>query len=197
MLDKLISGATSQITKNPIGIGAAALGLGMNMFKGQGDSPEEQALREQAARMQREGGELGNYLKTGTLPPGMRDQMTKSTEVFTAQLEKAKAGAQARVISNHARNGMSTDPTRNSALAQELASIDMNAATQLGDMQAKLLSIANETQMKLLTAGIQETGLATKLYEMLVNLDRQKSQSTGNAIMNFAAALGGSGRLRG
>ena len=49
------------------------------------------------------------YLQTGTLPPNVQ-----------TQLNQAVAAAKAKAIANAAQSGLSTDPTQNTALAQQL-----------------------------------------------------------------------------
>lgn len=158
-----------QLMKNPLGIGAATLGLGMNLAKGQKDSPELSALRNQAGVLNAQGQQLASYLQSGTLPPGLQ-----------ASVKQAADAAKARIIANHAHNGMSTDPSQNSALAQELAAADQNA-----------IVVTAQLGQQLLTTGINEVGLSEKIYEQLVSLDRAQSQRTGQAIAQFAAALNG------
>lgn len=167
--DKIVSGATKSVTSNPLGIAAAGGGLAMNMMRGNPDSPEAKKLREQAAQLGSQGQALQQYLANGTLPPAMQ-----------AQLDNATKAAKARIISNHARNGMPTDPSQNSALAQELNAADMNAVAAMG-----------QAQIDMMKTGLSETGLSSQLYEMLVKMDRQNNTDLMNSISSFAAALGG------
>ena len=100
-----------------------------------------------------------------------------------AKLDQATQAAKARIISNHAKNGMPTDPSQNSALAQELNSVDMNAVGAMA-----------QAQIDMMKTGLSETGLSTQLYEMLVKMDRQNNTDLMNAISSFASALGGGSR---
>lgn len=165
---KLISG----ISNNPLqaaGVGIAGAGLGYNMLQGSKDSAERKALGTNAKMLGTQGKELMSYLQSGTLPPGLQMLMDKET-----------AASRARVIQNAAQNGMPTDPSQNSALAQELNNIDQQAMIKTAQLGQQLL-----------TQGITEVGMADDLYAKLIGIDKAQAQSTGLAISNFAAALGG------
>ena len=168
-LDKLANGAKDQITKSPLSILASGGGLALNMLKGNKDPEGLAQVREAAASLKSTGSVLQTYLTTGTLPPGMQ-----------ASVDLATKAAKARIIGNYASRGLSTDPTKNSALQQELSGVEQNAivtAATLGD--------------KLMTQGLSATGMAGKLYDSIMNLDVARSKATGTAISNFAAALAG------
>ena len=169
-LTGLIGGAKDSLMKNPLGAAAGALGLGSAFMSGNGQSPQQQKLQEMADRLGPQGLALQQYLTNGTLPPGLQ-----------AKLDQATQAAKARIISNHAKNGMSTDPSMNSALAQELNGVDTNAVAAMAQSQIQMMQV-----------GLQETGLSTQLYEMLMKMDRQDNSDLMSAIANFAAAMGGS-----
>jgi len=168
-LGDLWQGAKSSVTKNPLGIAAAGAGLGLNFLKGNAISEEQQKLKNQASQLGAQGQQLMSYLSSGTLPPALK-----------AQLDQATAAAKARIVSNHAKSGMPTDPSQNSALAQELNAVDMNAVSAMADAQIKMMQ-----------TGLSETGLSTQLYEMLVKMDSAQNHELLNAIASFASALGG------
>jgi len=170
-LDKITAGAANSIAKNPLGILAAGAGLGINLLKGNKDPEGLDQVRAAAANLNSTGSVLQQYLQTGTLPAGMQ-----------ASVELATKAARARIIQNHATRGLSTDTNKNSALQQELAQLDQNAiitAATLGD--------------KLMTQGLSATGMANQLYTTIMQMDRERQKATGQAITNFAAALGGGG----
>lgn len=186
--DKLVTGATNSLTKNPLGIGMAAFGLGKNILGGSKDSPEMAALRGQAgalsgqaASLNAQGQQLASYLQSGTLPPGL-----------AASVDQAAKAYKARIIQNHAKNGMSTDPRQNSALSQELAQADINAIMMTAQLGQQLMQSGQE----FLKMGSSATGLSSKIYEGLVRLDREQSKNTGIAIANFASALSGGGGMK-
>lgn len=170
-LGKLGQGAMDSVTKNPLGIGAAGLGLGMNLLKGNPTDPNQQKLQQQADQLGAQGQALQQYLANGTLPPAMK-----------ASLDQATAAAKARIVANHAKNGMSTDPTQNSALAQELSAVETNGVAAMASAQIEMMK-----------TGLNATGLSTQLYEMLTKMDRQNNTDLMSAIQSFAAALGGGG----
>lgn len=169
IFDKLVAGATNSVTSNPIGTALGAGALGYNIYKGSQTDPLVKQLQSSAGSLNAQGQQLQAYLQSGTLPAGLQ-----------AQVQQANAAAKARVIANHAHNGQSTDPSQNSALAQELNSIDQQSTIQIATIGQQLL-----------TTGINETGLSDQLYAQLIGLDRQQSANTGAAIANFAAALNG------
>jgi hypothetical protein len=168
-LSNVWEGGKASIAKNPLGIAAAGGGLALNMFKGNGISPEQQKLKDQADQLGAQGKQLQSYLSSGTLPPAMK-----------AQLDQATAAAKARIVSNHAKSGMPTDPSQNSALAQELNAVDMNAVSAMA-----------AAQIDMMKTGLSETGLSSQLYQMLVKMDRQDNTDLMAAISSFAAAIGG------
>jgi hypothetical protein len=170
-LDNIITGAESSIAKNPLGLAAAGAGLAYNLFRGNPTDPNQQQIQSIADQLKSSGAVLQNYLATGTLPPAL-----------AAQLETQKAAAKARIISGYAARGQNADPTQNSALAQELNSVDLQAVADMGNVQASLLS-----------TGLKETGLSASLYDTLVKLDRESNTELMNAIASFAAAFSGGG----
>lgn len=169
MFESIVSGAGKSIANNPLGTAAAGVGLGMNLLRGNPTDPNQAKLQATANELGEQGKMFQNYLATGTLPPAMQAQLTQATEA-----------AKARIISNHARNGMPTDPSQNSALAAELNAVDLNAVGAMA-----------QAQMDMLKTGLNETGLSTQLYETLVKMDRQNNTDLMNAISSFASALGG------
>lgn len=169
--DKLVSGATSSITKNPIGTAVAGGGLLYNMLTGSKTSAEMKALGGQAGQLGAQGQQLMSYLQSGTLPPGLQQGITNATNAMRA-----------RIIANHAKNGMSTDPSQNSALAQELNNVDLQAQALIAQQGEQLMQL-----------GLNETQLSTQLYTTLEKLNRDQSASMGRAIATFASALGGGG----
>ncbi len=170
-LSKLGTGALDSITKNPIGSALAGGGLAMNLLRGNPDDPNRQKLQGQADQLGAQGQALQQYLANGTLPPAMK-----------ASLDQATAAAKARIIANHAKNGMSTDPTQNSALGQELSAVETNAVAAMASAQIEMMK-----------TGLNATGLSSQLYEMLTKMDRQNNQDLMASIQNFASALGGGG----
>lgn len=170
-LDKLVSGAESSVMKNPLGIGLGAAGLGYAIMSGQQMSAAQRQMQTQASNLNAQGQQLMSYLTSGTLPPGLK-----------ASLDQATKASKARVVSNYAAQGMNADPTKNSALAQQLSIID----------QAALISTAQIGQ-QLATTGVAESGLASNLYTSLANLDATQTANVGKAIASMAAAFNSGG----
>lgn len=168
-LDSLTAGATKAVTNNPLGIALSAGGLGYSVLEGQKVSANEQALQAAAGTQAGQGQALSNYIQTGQLPPGM-----------AAQVANATAAAKAAIISGYASRGQNANPSQNSALAQELSQVDMNALAMQGQLATQLLS-----------AGLQESNMSDQLYAQLIGIDQTQAKNTGAAIANFASALAG------
>ena len=166
-LGKIGEGAVNSITKNPLGVGVGAAGLGFNMLQGQKQSDAVKALAAQASDLSGQGAQMRSYLASGTLPPGLQ-----------ASVDKAVADAKSHAISNAAHQGLPTDPTQNTALAATLAGID----NQVPILTAQL-------GQQLLSAGVQESGLSSQLYTSLAQIDQTQTTNMGKAIANFAAAM--------
>ena len=157
----------TSLGKNLPGVAIGGAGLAYAMSQGQKTSAATQQIQQQAAALNAQGQQLASYLTSGNLPPGLK-----------TQLDQATSSAKAQVISTFAKQGMSTDPSQNSALAQELALIDQQA----------VISTATIGQ-NLLTTGISETGMASQLYTTLSNIDQTQTAAIGKAIASMAAAF--------
>jgi hypothetical protein len=187
-VSQLVSGATNSLTKNPLGILAAGTGLGLSILRGNQTDPNQQQLQNEAPGLQAQGAaltasgqNLQTYLTNGTLPPGLQAQVTNAVQA-----------AKARIIQNHASNGENTNPTQNSALAQELSQVDMNAIAQAGTLEQQLFSAGNQ----LLQTGLSETGLSEQIYESLVKMDQTNNNQLMASIASMAAALGGGTKIQ-
>lgn len=157
--------------KNPLGTALAAGGLGYAVSRGQ-RAPKFSPEMESAARnLDANGRQLMSYLQSGNLPPGLK-----------TSLDQATSAAKTKVISNFAAQGLSTDPTQNSVLAQQLAQIDQQAIISTAQIGQQLMS-----------SGLAQSGLSSDLYKTLANIDQTQSAIIGRAIANFAAASSGSG----
>lgn len=157
--------------KNPLGTAIGAAGLGYAMTQGQQAPKYSPQLEAQANALSAQGKQLLSYLQSGTLPDGLK-----------AQLEQATSAAKAKIMSNFASQGLNTDPTQNSVLAQQLAQVDQQA----------LISTAQMGQ-QLMQSGLAASGLSSDLYKTLANIDQTQTAAIGKAIANFAAATAGGG----
>ena len=153
------------------GIGLSGAGLAYNLAGGMGKSPNVAAMQAGAGAQSAQAKQLMSYLQKGQLPPGLEG---------VAKTMKQSMDAQA--IANAAKSGMSTDPTQNTSL--------MN---QLSANNDRVFGWIAQQGVQLLNSGIQLSGLSNNLYAQLEALDRQQSQQTGQAIANFASALNGGG----
>ena len=184
---QLVQGATNSVTKNPLGILASGAGLGLSILRGNQTEPNQAALQNEApglaaqgAALTASGQQLQTYLTNGTLPPGQQAAVTQAVQA-----------AKARIIQNHASNGENTDPTQNSALAQELSAADQNGVVMAGQLEQQLFSSGTQ----LLQTGLRETGLSEQIYETLVKMDQTNNNALMASIASMAAALGGGTRL--
>lgn len=152
------------------------------------------------------GAALQSYLSTGTLPPE-----------YMSQVDTAISDAKTTAISNAAKNGQPTDPTRNTSLAQQLAQIDQQkpgmvsklaetlfqSGTSLeqigtgantsaaGSLLGSGVNTNNASASSLLSGGQNAAGLSGQLYSTLTNLDTQQSKQTADAIAALAKAFNG------
>jgi len=171
-LDKLVGGAESSITRNPLGIALAGGGLAFNMLNpNQPGKAQIDQLSAIAAQQQQQGQRLSAFLENGTLPPGLQTSVDMATQA-----------AKARAVQNAASSGLPTDPSHNSSLAQTFTTIDQQAVATAGQLGAQMLQL-----------GMSETQMASTILNQLLVADQHQAQATGQAIANFAAALGGGG----
>jgi hypothetical protein len=182
-LDSLTSGASKSINSNPLGLALAAGGLGFNAYEGQKQTAAVNNLSQQASQANAnaqpliaQGEQLAGYLQSGTLPPG-----------YQAQVDQAIASAKTNAISNAANQGLSTDPTKNTALAATLAQIDQQAPILTAQIGQQLLTSGEG----LIGTGVQASGLSSSIYTTLANIDQTQTAAVGKAIANMAAALSG------
>ena len=185
---QLVQGATNSVTKNPLGILASGAGLGLSLLRGNQTDPNQAQLQAEAPGLQAQGAaltasgqNLQTYLTNGTLPPGLQAQVTNAVQA-----------AKARIIANHAANGENTNPTQNSALAQELSQVDLNGIAQAGTLEQQLF----QSDTQLLQTGLSETGLSEQIYETLVKMDQTNNNALMASIASMAAALGGGTKIQ-
>lgn len=218
------TGILPGISNSNLGVAAAGAGLLNNLITGRGPTPATAALQGQAAtnnatsaellaRGTAQGNEFGTpalqsgqdqtargaalqqFVATGTLPQGYEDQ-----------IQQAAQAAKSTIISNYANRGLPTDPTRNSALAQELAQVDARLPAAREQLAASLATTGNSivasgnqtsatgnalTANGLITTGVQAAGISSGIYQTLANLESSQNKDRAAAIGNFAAALNG------
>ncbi len=167
ILGKVGQGALDSVTKNPLGIGLGAAGLGLTLANANKLSGATQDVKNQATKQSATADQLANYALTGTVPAGSQ-----------AAIDQSIAEAKANAISNAAGQGLPTDPTKNTALAATLAKID-----------AQRPILAQQIATQLLSSGATYAGLSDQLYTQLAQIDQSQRASMGKAIANFAAAL--------
>jgi hypothetical protein len=183
LISKAGSGAIDSLTKNPLPVALGAAGLGYNILQGQKNTANQSALAGDAATatansntMVAQGEALQQYLTSGTLPPQYMQQVTN-----------AIGDAKTKAISNAAAQGLPTDPTKNTALAAELAQIDNQQPTMISQIASQLFSSGSG----LVSAGQSAAGLSGQLYSALVQNDTTQAGNIGKPIATLASALNG------
>lgn len=216
--DKLTNGLTKSVTSNPLGLALGAAGLGYNILQGQKQTANQGALSQQAqqaganntaltnagvaqvtanqgnaAPLLAQGEALTQPLTTGQLPPQ-----------YTQQIDQAINDEKTAAISAAAKNGQPTDPSKNTALAQQLAQIDNQRAgmtTQVANtlfgagsgLIGTATGVGNQSAASLLSGGQNAAGLSGQLYSTLTGIDTQQSQATAKAIAALAQSLNSTG----
>jgi hypothetical protein len=217
----LLGKAGNSITSNPLqalGVAAGLGGLGYNIYQGQKQTANQNALtaaaQQQAATGQQafnagapiatanastgqqitaQGQALQQYLTTGQLPPN-----------YQAQVDQAINSYKQQAISQAVAQGQPGDPNLNSSLAQTLAGIDQQRATLTANLANTLFSagsadisaggaLSSSSAQSLLGAGQNASGLSAQLYQTLVQNDTTQAANTGKAIASLAAALNSKG----
>ena len=175
--------ALSSVTNNPLGVGLGAAGLGYSIYSGLQNTANEKALTATAqtagansAALEQQGQGLVNYLTSGTLPPAYQTQITQS---INSAITQAKSAAAAQ--------GLSTDPTQNTALAAQIQEIQ----NQQPILQEQIAAQLAGTGTSLIGAGASAAGLSGNLYQALVQNDTTQAANAGKAIASLAAALNG------
>jgi hypothetical protein len=174
-LDKLLS--PTGLTTSDIGPIASLGGLGLNLIRGNQPLPGEGQIKSgaagigsEAASLAAQGGNLQNYLNTGTLPPGVQGGINQASDA-----------AKATIRSQYAARGEGGS----SAEAQDLANVDQTAATKGADIAMQLL----QTGVGEVAQGISAQGLSSQLYQYLMEQALQRDQQLGTSIGNFASSL--------
>jgi hypothetical protein len=185
----LASSAVNSLTNNPLGVGAGLAGLGYTIYEGQKNTANEAAQTAAAQQagaaatsLSNQGNQLTSYLTNGTLPPQYQTQITQA-------IQSAIANAK----SNAAQQGLSTDPTQNTALAMQIQEIQ-NQQPILQEQIAQQLATTGTT---LISDAAQNLGLSGNLYQSLVANDTTQAANAGKAIAALAAALSGKGQVSG
>lgn len=137
--------------------------LGIDLLKGNQQSPYEKTLSGIAGQDAQQGAMLENYALSGTLPPGLQAGLTGATDAAKAATENF-----------YATRGMSGS----SAAAEDLGALQMREQAQAGQIAQQLFQ-----------SGLSESQLATGIYENLVNTQIQQDNEFSQAVGNLAAAF--------
>ena len=191
----------SQITKNPLSVVGLG-GLGYNLFQGYQQNQALKALQgtetalatsAQQAQQQAQGaaqplltsGEaLQQAFVSGTLPPQYQSQVNQWVQ-----------GLKAQIVQGYGSRGMPTDPTKNSALAQDLSNADAQGVT-LSNQLLGQLQVAGQAMVQqantMIAQGLSATQIAAQIPIAMQQLSIELGKNTSTAIASFAGALGGS-----
>lgn len=185
----LANGAIDSLTKNPLGVAAGLGGLGYSIYKGSQDTANEKSLTASAATaagnsntLTAEGNQLTSYLTNGTLPPQFQAQITQAVNDAITQAKSAAAA-----------QGLSSDPTQNTALAAQISQIQNQVPILTSQIEEQLAS----TGGNLISAAATNTGLSGQLYQALVQNDTTQAANAGKAIAALAAAFNNKGQASG
>ncbi len=206
------------LTSNPLTAAISAAGLGYNILQGQKTTANQGALTQaaqtnaataqdlskagqaqvttnqnNAAPLLAQGEALTQPLTTGQLPAQ-----------YTQQIDQAINDAKTSAISNAAKNGQPTDPTKNTALAQQLAQIDNQRSAMTTQVANTLFGagsglintatgVGNSSASSLLSGGQNAAGLSGQLYTTLTGIDQKQSEQTAKAIADLAKSLNSGG----
>ena len=155
--DKLLSNPASLLTLG---------GLGLDLVKGNTPVKGQNQVSQIAASTLGQGQQLGSYLTTGTLPPGLQQS-----------INNASNSAKAAIRSKYAALGGDS-----SAMQQDLANVDMQASAEGGKLAIQLLN-----------AGLNETQLSAQLYESLMQNSLQQNGQLSQGVGSLANALARTG----
>ena len=168
-----------------------AAGLGYNLFQGYQSQQALKALQQQETDYQNRIAQAGQASLSAAGPMLATGEalMTGGTvpAPMQALLDNFRNSQRARIIQGYGARNQSTDPTQNSALAQDLNAVD----NQMLALREQLGQQITDTANRMLASGASATQIAAELPMMMQRLDIQLQGITGNAIANFAAAMSG------
>jgi hypothetical protein len=159
------SGAGDVLASNP-GAVVGALGLGASALTSQRQPKGYNQLSGEANQLASQGAQLQQSLN-GALPAGAQ-----------SALNQASNSAKAQIRSTYAASGLSGSTME----AQALANVDQTVAAQGFQMADQLYQ-----------QGVQESGMASNLYQQIMQVNAQSDAALSSAIGNFASALAGGG----
>jgi hypothetical protein len=169
---KLETGLTNDLTDpfKLLGLGAAGLGAisslgGQNKNIGNIGS-NENALNALATQTGQTGTQLQSYLTSGTLPPGLMQQVNQAT---AAAIQNIKA--------KYAANGMGPNSTPEQ---QDISKIQQNVPATIATIGQQLL-----------TAGTADLQITSGVLQNLLTQNTSLNNQTNAAIANLARALSG------
>ena len=171
---KLGAGLTNDLTDpfKLLGLGATGLGA-ISSLSGQNKNignvgANENALTNLATQTGATGTQLQSYLASGTLPPGLMQQVNQAT-----------ASAIQNIKAKYAASGMGPNSTPE---AQDVAKIQQNVAGTIATIGQQLLQ-----------SGTADLQLSEGTLQSLLTANTSLNNQTNQAIANLARALSGTG----
>src|SRR5215469_14841636 len=167
-------------------------GLGAGIYSGYQSQQQLKALQQQEADYQNRIASAGQASLRAAGPMMAAGQaLTLGTGPVPAPmqaiLDNFRNAERARVLQSYSGQGVPADPTKNTALAQDLNAVDNQMLALREKLGEQILTTANT----MLASGASATEIAARLPIMMQELDMKLQQMTGNAIANFAAAMSG------
>jgi hypothetical protein len=196
-LGSAFGGVGSAVKSAAPWLGAA--GMGYNLFQGYQSQQALKALQQQQADYQNRiaaAGQASLQAAQPELAAGMALQGLGGNvpAPMQAMLDRFRNSLRARVIQSYGGQNLSTDPTKNTMLAQDLNAVDTQVQAMEEQMGKDMVDSAN----RMLASGASATEIASELPLRMQELDMQLQKMAGNAIANFASAMsGGSMRAAG
>jgi hypothetical protein len=132
-------------------------------MKGNTEYPGMGQIRSNAELLGKQGAELSSYLTSGTLPPAVQTSLNRAAEA-----------SKATIRSQYASRGM----TGSDAEQRDLANVDSQMVSQGADVA-----------MKLLSQGVQQTGMSSQLYNTIMQQAMQEDQALGDALTAFTRSM--------
>ena len=168
-----------------------AAGLGYNLFQGYESQQALKALQNQETAYQNQIAGAGQAALQAAGPMLSTGQALMTggpvPAPMQAILDNYRNSQRARVIQSYTGQGQSGDPTKNTALAQDLNAVDNQMLALQESVGNQIVTTANQ----MLASGASATNIAAELPMMMQRLDIALQQQSGNAIANFAAAMSG------
>jgi hypothetical protein len=188
---------------------AGLAGLGLNLYQGAQQQKALNALATQeqqnvqtaqniqqqamaaAQPMLTSGTVLSSYIANNTLPPEFQAQLDQITAAGAAGIRQGYA-------SRNPNDPGAADPTKNSALAQDLQNNQQQSLAMKAQIEQLLATAGTNmvtTANQLLAQGLSATTLGSQIPMAMAKLNMDLNTQISNSISNFAAAMNGQTKI--